>query len=181
MPWYRDVYLRSEDWKNLRIAMLHSANNKCEACSTSRSLDVHHINYRKLYDVSPEDLVVLCRDCHNKAHEILDNKSDAATSILHDIDKKIAGLESKRKEASKFIKENNRKALVSIGLGIKRPQNIIDYIHKKKLQFSIDRTEEKIRKLKSLANKPNPHPNLIRGIQELERKLLLDKSRLVGQ
>ena len=33
---------------------------------------MHHLKYRHLYDVDPKkELMVLCRDCHNRVHELL--------------------------------------------------------------------------------------------------------------
>lgn len=72
MSYYRDVYLKSEDWKNLRAAKLHSVGNRCFACGhTSPSNDVHHIQYRKPHDVKTDDLIVLCRPCHDFVHKVL--------------------------------------------------------------------------------------------------------------
>lgn len=72
MSFYRDVYLRSEDWRNLRTAVLAHRNNTCAVCQKySPSNDVHHIKYRNLYDVKPSDLKVLCRYCHDLIHQAL--------------------------------------------------------------------------------------------------------------
>lgn len=64
---YRGVYLNSEHWKNLRTEKL-SQISFCEKCKSINHLDVHHINYRGLYDVKLSDLQVLCRMCHEKEH-----------------------------------------------------------------------------------------------------------------
>lgn len=70
--YYRFTYLQSEHWHNLRISKLASVNARCNICGhRDLSNDVHHIVYRKLFDVELLDLVVLCRDCHQKVHEIL--------------------------------------------------------------------------------------------------------------
>ena len=70
---YRFTYLRSEHWENLRIAKLASVDAKCQRC-THRDLsnDVHHLRYRHLYDVTLDDLLVLCRDCHEEVHIALE-------------------------------------------------------------------------------------------------------------
>src|ERR1035437_5576370 len=57
--YYRNVYLRSEHWKNLRKEK-KKLNPVCEVCGSKKKLDVHHINYRMLYDVLLEDLQTLC-------------------------------------------------------------------------------------------------------------------------
>jgi 5-methylcytosine-specific restriction endonuclease McrA len=65
--WYRKVYLLSEHWKSLRKAKI-KINPSCEICGAKRRLDVHHIRYRNIYDVTVEDLQTLCRRCHKKHH-----------------------------------------------------------------------------------------------------------------
>ncbi len=67
MSYYRDVYLKSEDWKNLRAAIIHFQDGLCECCG-GKAKDVHHINYRNLTDVLPMDLMAVCRDCHDAIH-----------------------------------------------------------------------------------------------------------------
>ena len=68
--WYRNTYLLSEHWKNLRKEK-KKLNPVCEVCGSKKKLDVHHINYRSLYDVLLEDLQTLCRSCHKKKHKFL--------------------------------------------------------------------------------------------------------------
>jgi len=48
--YYRTEYLKSDHWKNLRLQKTASVPF-CEKCSSTISLDVHHLNYRNLYDV----------------------------------------------------------------------------------------------------------------------------------
>ena len=67
--YYREDYLKSEHWKNLRMKKIIS-QNRCENCNTKTSLDVHHLNYKNLFDVELTDLQVLCRACHIKEHHI---------------------------------------------------------------------------------------------------------------
>jgi hypothetical protein len=75
MSWYRDVYLKSEDWQNLRAAIIALHNGRCYGCGCrSLSVDVHHIQYRKLFDVKTSDLRPLCRTCHDIIHQIIKMK-----------------------------------------------------------------------------------------------------------
>lgn len=61
-------YLGSTHWTVTRHKKRYSVGNKCEKCSSTRELHVHHINYKLLYDVTMEDLMVLCEECHKKEH-----------------------------------------------------------------------------------------------------------------
>lgn len=72
MSFYRDTYLKSEDWRNLRAAKLASKHDRCQLCGlAARNNDVHHLQYRNLFDVRTEDLKVLCRFCHDQVHLLL--------------------------------------------------------------------------------------------------------------
>ena len=80
--YYRNVYLKSEHWQILRKEKLEYVSS-CEKCGNKDSLDVHHKNYKQLYDVMLTDLQVLCRNCHNQIHlkkKIKNNKKHLKTS-----------------------------------------------------------------------------------------------------
>lgn len=64
-------YLQSDHWKKLRRLKLESCGYKCNKCGSKFYLQVHHEQYRNIYNVTLKDLVVLCRYCHEKAHGIV--------------------------------------------------------------------------------------------------------------
>ena len=65
--YYREVYLQSNHWKDLRGKKL-KINPVCENCGSKKKPDVHHLDYKNLYDVTLKDLKTLCRKCHKKLH-----------------------------------------------------------------------------------------------------------------
>ncbi len=73
---YQD-YIRSATWKTRAFAAKERADWKCQVCNRSRRevvLDAHHRTYERLGRELPEDITVLCRDCHslyelNKNHK----------------------------------------------------------------------------------------------------------------
>lgn len=65
---YRDVYLRSDHWRETRLAALERAEHRCQVCNRDGSLDVHHRTYERLGEERPADLTVLCRACHSLFH-----------------------------------------------------------------------------------------------------------------
>jgi phage terminase large subunit GpA-like protein len=65
--YYRSEYLKSDHWKLLKKSKLNQINC-CEICGSNLNLDVHHLNYKNLYDVTEEDLQVLCRFHHEEIH-----------------------------------------------------------------------------------------------------------------
>lgn len=70
---YRFVYLKSEEWDSVRLQALVREKAQCQMCGEeSISNDAHHIHYPKsFWDTKIDDLVILCRDCHELAHKLL--------------------------------------------------------------------------------------------------------------
>lgn len=63
-------YLRTPEWAALRETALHSARYRCQTCNSPDDLHVHHRTYERLGNERPDDVVVLCRTCHNAVHGI---------------------------------------------------------------------------------------------------------------
>lgn len=73
MSFYRDTYLKSEEWRTLRDATIYRKRARCQLCGhVSKSNDVHHVVYRRIWDVRLNDLRVLCRNCHTWVHALLE-------------------------------------------------------------------------------------------------------------
>lgn len=73
MSFYRNTYLKSEEWKSFRNLVLVARGHHCEMCGfDSKSNDIHHLKYKRLFDVTVEDVRVLCRTCHDEAHVLRD-------------------------------------------------------------------------------------------------------------
>ena len=59
-----------------RVQALTRAGYKCQTCiSRDTMLDVHHNSYQTYGDERPQDLVVLCRSCHQKVHGVVEDAS----------------------------------------------------------------------------------------------------------
>jgi len=61
-------YLRTPEWIARRHEMLRRADNRCQLCNWNNRLEVHHRTYDRLGNEAPEDLTVLCRECHELFH-----------------------------------------------------------------------------------------------------------------
>ena len=61
--WYQNIYLTSDHWTSFRAYILR-VHPQCEICHTNARLQVHHRNYRCLWNESPNDVNVLCERCH---------------------------------------------------------------------------------------------------------------------
>lgn len=69
---YRFVFLKSDKWQNIRLEALVREQAKCQICGfESISNDAHHIHYPpSVWDTELDDLVVLCRACHQLVHDL---------------------------------------------------------------------------------------------------------------
>jgi 5-methylcytosine-specific restriction endonuclease McrA len=64
-----DWYIQySKIWTAIRKWALLRAGDKCERCGVGFPLQVHHHHYAHLGYEFPEDVVVLCENCHSKKH-----------------------------------------------------------------------------------------------------------------
>jgi 5-methylcytosine-specific restriction endonuclease McrA len=67
--YYRDKYLKSEDWKRKRCVVLKRDGRRCVYCG-ARASQVHHKRYarRNIGREPIEWLVSTCESCHRKQH-----------------------------------------------------------------------------------------------------------------
>ena len=66
-----NIYLKTNFWKLISMYKKNISGNKCNLCSSTKFLETHHntyINYGKELN-HLNDLIVLCKDCHNKFHK----------------------------------------------------------------------------------------------------------------
>jgi len=66
------AYIASAKWKIKARAALARADHKCQKCGRTKwssRLEVHHKTYERFKNEHPEDLEVLCVECHAKADE----------------------------------------------------------------------------------------------------------------
>ena len=68
-----EEYINSDDWKvKKRKEARGRLGSKCEICSTTKRLQLHHNNYATLKEEDVEkDLALVCRSCHGKFHEVI--------------------------------------------------------------------------------------------------------------
>lgn len=63
------VRMGTIQWKAERALALERDGYRCTNCGSEAQLVVHHDNYDHQGDEWPEDLRVLCWNCHDKEHE----------------------------------------------------------------------------------------------------------------
>jgi hypothetical protein len=62
-------YLQTEHWAETRKAAMRRARYACQLCGAKGRLNVHHKTYERRGCEEPNDLIVLCQDCHAKFHD----------------------------------------------------------------------------------------------------------------
>lgn len=61
-------YLQSEHWRITRTKALLKYGERCLFCGSSKSLNVHHITYKRRGYERISDLSVICNSCHTRHH-----------------------------------------------------------------------------------------------------------------
>lgn len=65
-----DDYLQSWHWKQLSSLAKESAGFRCMICDNDQNtLHTHHRTYKRITEEMPEDIIVLCSDCHELFHK----------------------------------------------------------------------------------------------------------------
>ena len=57
-------YLKSPRWQRKRRQRLKHDKYRCRTCWSTKRLEVHHCTYDRLGREKLDDLITLCRDCH---------------------------------------------------------------------------------------------------------------------
>ena len=71
MP-YAD-YLRTHHWQRVREAAIDRARHRCQLCNYASQLQVHHRTYERRGSEREDDVIVLCKRCHETFHDVTPN------------------------------------------------------------------------------------------------------------
>jgi len=63
-----DEYLLSSTWKKIRKKILKRDDYKCQICGKPAN-EVHHKRYRKWGEENEDDLIAICKTCHEAKHK----------------------------------------------------------------------------------------------------------------
>jgi len=69
-----EAYLKSDKWAQIKLDIIQIRGEKCERCGEKEELHLHHLTYKRLFAEMPEDLELICRDCHKAEHGITKRK-----------------------------------------------------------------------------------------------------------
>lgn len=62
-------YLSSKKWQALRKQVLKRDNYSCQLCTSKDDLQIHHKTYVRFGFENLDDLITLCKKCHEKHHD----------------------------------------------------------------------------------------------------------------
>lgn len=89
-PWAKAFY-NTVRWKRVRNIIVEKQHNICGDCHVNAIYEVHHIKALTKVNVSdfnisinPDNLIGLCRECHNKRHERFGQESGTAEGFKFD-------------------------------------------------------------------------------------------------
>lgn len=65
-----EEYISSKEWKEKRKKVASERNFICEMCKkqVGNKFHVHHMTYKNFMNEEDEDLMLLCKECHEKIH-----------------------------------------------------------------------------------------------------------------
>jgi 5-methylcytosine-specific restriction endonuclease McrA len=69
-----ESHLASPKWRSIRARVMQRARGVCEGCGTADATEVHHLTYKHLGDELLFELVALCSECHEKAHDRVESQ-----------------------------------------------------------------------------------------------------------
>ena len=81
--------LKSDYWKGYSYSIIKERNFTCEDCgrrfyNERNKLQVHHLVYRdvKPWSYKPEELIVLCEECHKRRHGIISDAEHSTSAPM---------------------------------------------------------------------------------------------------
>jgi len=80
--YYRNVFLKSDEWKTVRSDALAKCGANCCICGEkSIHNDAHHVSYPgNIWETKPTDLRILCRFCHDFVHSLMQIGQDSRSN-----------------------------------------------------------------------------------------------------
>lgn len=151
------LYLASDHWRSLRAQAIKRWSDRCNNCSVP-GVEVHHLRYGTLYDVTTNDLLPLCPRCHGSVHE-----SERLLQIIRSNDPS----ESKRKTVLAYLAGKDESAIEAA--------KKLDRLRKlDRMVANADRALRRAQDKREVANLTN-HLRWMRYGQSGERNLRLER------
>lgn len=82
-PQLQDLYYLTPHWRLLSGQRRAFDGHRCCQCSAFKELNVHHWQYKLFYEDMRQDLMTLCRPCHEAVHGFLSGSQVHFPRFLH--------------------------------------------------------------------------------------------------
>ena len=73
-------YLASREWRERRKEVIERNAGLCYRCLSAEIKDVHHVTYERIGHEGPDDLIGVCRPCHE--YLSAERQDDPALTVL---------------------------------------------------------------------------------------------------
>lgn len=108
---YKD-YLRTKHWRLLREKIAKLYDYSCADCGKSivEGYEIHHLTYKRIGNEKIDDLVCLCKDCHEKRTKDIKEKKERNKKLSNaKLSDKIKYTEEMKKKVNLVL--NSRKSV----------------------------------------------------------------------
>lgn len=99
-------YLQSDHWGFVKAKKLYFCKKQCCICESKSRLEVHHKTYKNLGKEDLDDLIIVCRICHQSIHD----EQDRTGRPLEDF---VPVKEDKKKKETHFMNTKKWKKINS--------------------------------------------------------------------
>lgn len=67
---FYETYLKSKKWTDFKAKVIGMRGFNCELCKSQKNIQLHHLTYERLGKEDINDVMILCKKCHEKAHKL---------------------------------------------------------------------------------------------------------------
>jgi hypothetical protein len=112
-----EAYLCSREWALMRRRVLDRSRGICEKCKDAPFENVHHLTYIRKYEEELDDLMGVCRDCHEDIHQPKERTSKSEIDLVEVIARarERHGIYDQVRTAAKRISTSLAPRLIELG------------------------------------------------------------------
>jgi 5-methylcytosine-specific restriction endonuclease McrA len=104
-------YWRTEEWAKIKADLITIHGEACCHCGRkTKSLAVHHLNYKNFGSEEPDDLILVCNRCHADLHGKPRNNKKTGKTKANKI---------KKREAKTTVAKGYKKPVIYSHSGVK--------------------------------------------------------------
>lgn len=63
-----ETYIKSKEWFAWRAFIFEWRGRKCQLCTGTKNLELHHMSYKNLGKENIRDVLIVCSVCHRYIH-----------------------------------------------------------------------------------------------------------------